>query len=120
MSEKKILIAEDEKPMARAMKLKLENEGYIADIANNGNEAVEGLKKGYDLLLLDLMMPELDGFGVLEARKKNNIKTPVIVSSNLSQQEDFARAKELGAVDYFVKSDTPLTEVIERVKKALG
>lgn len=120
MSGKKILIAEDEKPMANAVKLKLEKNGFEAVIANNGLEAINELKKGnFDLALLDLIMPVKDGFGVLEEVKKLGIKTPIIVASNLSQGGDIEKAKELGAVDYFVKSDTPISEVVEKVKHIL-
>jgi DNA-binding response OmpR family regulator len=121
MALKKILIAEDEKAMANAVKLKLEKNGMEAVVANNGLEAVEELKKGnYDLALLDLMMPIKDGFEVLEDAKKLGIKTPIIVASNLSQNEDIQKAKDMGAIDFFVKSDTPIVEVVEKVKKALG
>ena len=117
----KILIAEDEKPMANAVKLKLEKNGMEAVIANNGVEAIEELKKGdYDLALIDIMMPIKDGFGVLEDAKKLGIKTPIIVASNLSQNDDIQKAKDLGAIDFFVKSDTPIVDVVEKVKKALG
>lgn len=121
MAGKKVLIAEDEKPMANAVKLKLEKNGLEAVIAANGVEAIAELKKGdYDLALLDLIMPLKDGFGVLEEAKALGIKTPIIVASNLGQEEDIQKAKKLGAVDFFVKSDTPIVEVVERVKKALG
>jgi DNA-binding response OmpR family regulator len=65
------------------------------------------------------MMPKKDGFSVLQDLKDGANKVPVIVSSNLSQQDDFAKAKALGASDYFVKSDTTIAEVVERVKIAL-
>ncbi len=121
MAKKKILIAEDEKPMARALELKFNNSGFEAKAVFDGEEALSELKKAsYDLLLLDLMMPKMDGFGVLEALKKESNKMPVIVSTNLSQPGDVERAKALGAVDYFVKSDTPIVEVIEHVKKIIG
>lgn len=121
MAGKKVLIAEDEKSMANAVKLKLEKNGFDAVIATNGVEAIAELKKGgYDLVLLDLIMPIKDGFGVLEDVKTLGIKTPIIIASNLGQTEDIRRAKELGAVDFFVKSDTPIVEVIERVKRVLG
>jgi signal transduction histidine kinase len=83
---KKILIAEDEKPMAKALALKLNNSGFEAKAVHNGKDAVEELKAAkYDLLLLDLMMPTMDGFQVLEQIKAEKIKTSVIVTSNLSQ-----------------------------------
>jgi len=115
--KKKVLVAEDEKPMAKALELKLNNSGFTAKAVFDGEEAVEELEKNdYDLLLLDLMMPRRDGFGVLEWLKEKKKKLPVIVSTNLSQETDIAKAKGLGAVDYFVKSDTPIAEVLERVK----
>ncbi|HEY4499867.1 MAG TPA: response regulator, partial [Candidatus Paceibacterota bacterium] len=76
-------------------------------------------KETFDLILLDLVMPKLDGFAVLQWLKGKGIKTPVIVTSNLSQDVDAKRSKELGAVDYFIKSDIPIAEVVERVKKVL-
>lgn len=117
---KKILIAEDEKSIAKALKLKLENAGYTVEHAENGKVAVEMLEaNGFALLLLDLVMPIMDGFGVLNAIKEKGIKTPVIVSTNLSQEEDEKRVMELGAKGFFVKSDTPITEVITQIEKYL-
>ncbi|MBT4153753.1 MAG: response regulator [Candidatus Magasanikbacteria bacterium] len=119
-AKKKILIAEDEKPMAKALALKLSKAGYAVENAYDGEEALVYLKNGkFDLVLLDLMMPKVDGFGVLEEKQKRGDKTPVIVSTNLSQTEDQDKCKKLGAVDYFVKSNTPITEVIVHVEKAL-
>ena len=117
----KILIAEDEKPMARALELKLNKEGFDAHAVFNGEEVLEAVKKeSYDLLLLDLIMPKKDGFSVLAALKELKNTMPVIVSSNLSQDEDMQRAHKMGAKDYFVKSNTPINEIVTRVKKALG
>ena len=118
---KKILIAEDEKPMAKALKTKFESKGYEVTNAFDGEEALSCLSKSkYDLLLLDLMMPKKDGFAVMEELKTKKNKTPIIVSTNLSQPQDEERAKKLGAKDYFVKSDTPITEVVSIVEKILG
>ena len=81
---KKILIAEDEKPMSHALDLKLSKEGFSVVVANDGEATVEALAKDkFDLVLLDLMMPKLDGFKVLETMQANKNRTPVIVSSNL-------------------------------------
>lgn len=113
----KILVAEDEKPMAKALTLKLNHSGFEAKAVFNGEDAVEELQKeNYDLLILDLIMPGLDGFGVLEAIKNNQIKVSVIVASNLGQPEDLEKAKSLGAVDYFVKSDTPLSKIVKTIE----
>ena len=118
---KKILIAEDEKPMAQALVLKLNSEGYNTKAVYDGVEALaELVKNKYDLVLLDLMMPRKDGFAVLEEMKKKEINVPVIVASNLSQEEDFSRAKKMGAKDYFIKSNTSISEVVAHVKKILG
>lgn len=115
---KKILIAEDEKPLSRALSLKLTNEGYEVEAAYDGAEAVEKLKKGgFDLLLLDLIMPKKDGFGVLEERKKAKIKTPVLVLTNLSQDQDKEKVLKLGATDFFIKSDSPISSIVDHVKK---
>lgn len=113
----KILVAEDEKPMAKALVLKLNHSGFEAKAAFNGDEAIAELQKdNYDLLILDLIMPGLDGFGVLEAIQEKGIKVQVIVASNLGQPEDLEKAKGLGAVDYFVKSDTPLAKIVETIE----
>lgn len=117
---KKILIAEDEKALARALSLKLQGAGYETEICSDGAEALTYLKKNkanVHLVLLDLMMPNMDGFAVLEGMKEAKISVPTVISSNLSQAEDIARAKKLGAIDFFVKSDTPLSEIIKKVKK---
>jgi DNA-binding response OmpR family regulator len=117
---KKILVVEDEKPMAKAMQLKLQHNNFKADIAEDGEEAIKMIEgNGYDLVLLDLVLPKKDGFIVLEEMKKRKIKTPIIVSSNLSQEEDMEKAKKLGALDYFVKANVSLSEVVGHVKKAL-
>ncbi|PIZ96832.1 MAG: response regulator [Candidatus Magasanikbacteria bacterium CG_4_10_14_0_2_um_filter_33_14] len=121
MTEKKILIAEDEKPMARALEIKLNKAGFETTVVFDGVSAVKELQAGkYDLLLLDLMMPNKDGFSVLSDLKEIKNKVPVIVSTNLNQKEDIEKAMDLGAKDYFVKSDTTISEVVDHVKKVLG
>jgi len=118
---KKILIAEDEKPMARALELKLNNAGFEAKAVYNGQEALDILEKEpYDILLMDLIMPKVDGFKVLETLKQRGSKMPVIVLSNLSQDEDKTRIAKYNVVDYFVKADIPINKVVERVQQVLG
>lgn len=117
---KKILIVEDETPLAKALSLKLTTSGFQSKIATNGEEALSFLKKErFDLILLDLIMPKMDGFALLSEIKKKKIKTKVLVTTNLSQTEDQRRAKELGAVDYLVKSSISLTSLINSIKKRL-
>lgn len=114
---KKIVIAEDEKSLRKALALKLTHDGYEVVEAADGNAALKVLESGADLLLLDIMMPGLDGFGVLEAIKKNGAKYPVIVTTNLSQEEDKNKALEMGATEYVVKSDQTLDAIIALITK---
>lgn len=119
-NKKKILIAEDDKPMSRAMELKLSKAGFQVKVVFNGEEALQLLEgENFDLIISDLMMPKLDGFGILAALKEKDIKTPIIITSNLSQSEDEKKAKEMGARDYFVKSNTPIIKIVDYVKKIL-
>lgn len=121
MPDKKILIIEDEKPMAHALELKLKNNGFNVTVAFNGEDGLNFLEKEpFDFILLDLIMPKIDGFKVLEKlqAKKNSI--PVIVLSNLSQDEDKKRAETLGARGYFIKSNITLKSIIENIKQILG
>lgn len=118
---KKILIVEDDKPIAKALQLKLIHAGFEATVAGDGDEALENLNKNnFQIILLDLMMPKKDGFAFLAEMKAKKNKTPVIILSNLSQEGDMQKAKGLGAAGYFVKSNTPLVEIVAKVKKILG
>lgn len=114
---KRILIVEDEHPLAHALELKFSHEGYDVTLAVDG---AEGLKianaSKFDMILLDLIMPQIDGFTFMEQLKK---KSPIIILSNLGQEEDRERAEKLGAVDYFVKSNTPIVEIIKKVKATI-
>lgn len=119
-SQKKVLIVEDEKAYARALSLKLEHVGLIVEYAADGEEALSYLKKNsYDLIILDLVMPKLNGFGVLEEMKRLSIKTPVIVLSNLTQEEDKKKAEGLGVVQFIEKSNTTIIDAINIVANLL-
>lgn len=115
---KKILVAEDEKPMARAMELKLSHAGFETTCVNNGADALAAiLKSDFDMVLLDLVMPKMDGFTVLEELKNKKKLVPVIVLSNLSQEEDEKKAKALGAKDFMIKSNTPIADIVNRINQ---
>ena len=119
-SVKKILIVEDEEPVAKAIQLKLEREGLSGVIARDGQEALEIFSQGgFSLVLLDLILPKKTGFEVLREIRQKDSKVPVITVSNLSQEEDRAQALQLGANAYFVKSDTQLKSVVGYVLKLL-
>jgi len=119
--QKRILIGEDEKPIAKALELKLKHSGYSVDVGHNGEDILDFLSKNkYDLLLLDIVMPKLDGFGTLAKMKEGGNKTHTIILSNLSQEMDAEKAKELGADGYFIKSDTPLSEIVKKIEEILN
>ena len=116
-TSKKILIIEDEKPLARALELKLSYEGFEVQVLPNGEGAISLIEKEkFSLVICDLIMPKVDGFQLLQMVKEKEIKTPVIILTNLSQAEDEKRVRALGAVDFFVKSDTPLSKIVDFIK----
>lgn len=117
---KKILVVEDDQPLARALELKLTNEGFQPRIASDGEEALKILEtEKFDLMLLDLILPKKDGFTVLADLKAKSSTMPVIVLSNLGQEADTRKAKELGALNYFIKADTSIAGIISYIKQNL-
>ena len=120
-STKKILIAEDERAIAKALELKLKNTGFEVTVALNGQEALDANASAkFDLIVLDLMMPNVDGYQVLEQLQKIGNKVPIVVASNLSLEDDFKKAKMLGARDYFIKSNTSLAELVGKIQIILN
>jgi DNA-binding response OmpR family regulator len=123
-NQSKILLCEDEEFVARSYTRKLELEGFAVVLAKNGVIATEMIKtEKPDLILLDLLMPLKTGFEVLreiqEGDDEELKKIPIIVSSNLGQNTDIEESKKLGAVDYLVKSNISLKELVEKVKQHL-
>lgn len=119
---KKILIAEDESILLNVLKDRFEAEGWKVTVAKDGIEAMEAINKSkFDLVLLDLLMPRKDGFEVLKEVKDNpELKNlPIIVLSNLGGDDDIKKALSLGAKDYFVKTQHPMSEVVEKVENLL-
>lgn len=116
----KILLAEDEKALSLSLTLKLTNAGFDVVCAADGVQAVDLMSKSkFDLLLLDLLMPKLDGFGVLEVMKAKNIKLKTVVLSNLAQDEEMTKSKTYGVDEYWVKTNFSLSEIVDRVKKLI-
>lgn len=122
MSVKKLLIVEDDRSLSRVMKLKLSKAGYEIDIANDGEEGFEMIKKGdYALVLLDLIMPKMTGFDVLSAVKKEDLSIPVLILSNLGQNEDREKTQGYKNVKgYIVKSNISLDDVIKKIDNTLN
>lgn len=117
-----LLIAEDDQFYANLYKTKLEKEGFAVVISTNGSETMQLIEKNKpNLIILDIVMPELDGFEVLkQLKQKPDFKNvPVIVLSNLGQQEDIDRALSLGAFRYIVKSNVSIHDMVESVEEAL-
>lgn len=120
---RKILIAEDDKFLAAAYRAKFDGIGWEVKLASDGKEALEVLKTFTpDVVITDLMMPNLDGFGLLTelqaSPKTKNI--PVMVMSNLGQKEDKDKALNLGAKLFLIKSDSPISQVVEEAQKLAG
>lgn len=113
-----VLIAEDDKFLRNVLQAKLAAEGFAVHIAADGEEALAAIAAATpDILLLDIIMPKKNGFDVLEAlRLKGRPDIPVVILSNLGQDEDVRRGLALGAVDFLVKSDHSLKDVVEKVK----
>jgi DNA-binding response OmpR family regulator len=119
--KKKILIIEDEKPLAHVLQLKLSHEGFDVIATQSGEEGLQYLaKEKFDLVLTDLIIPGVDGFKILETIQEKKMKTPVIVITNLNQEEDKKRVFDLGASSFFVKSNSPISEIVENVKSKIS
>jgi two-component system, OmpR family, alkaline phosphatase synthesis response regulator PhoP len=119
---KKLLIAEDDVFLANAYKAKLTKTGFEVGIATDGEELLAMINTFTpDAILLDLMMPKMDGFSVLEKlRKMDQYKSiPIIVATNLGQKEDIDRAMAMGASGYIVKSNLSLSDLVEKINTFL-
>lgn len=120
MAEKTVLIAEDDVLIGKAYEDGLSALGYTVFRAINGKEALDMLVKNKPrVLLLDLRMPEKDGFQVLEEMNSQGLMatTTVIVTSNFDQESDVTRCKKLGAKEYLVKANTSITDVAAVIEK---
>ncbi len=115
---KKILVVDDEKPIADILKFNLEKEGYSVELAYDGQEAIEKTQKGNpDLILLDIMLPKIDGFAVCKMIRKN-IQIPIIMLTAKEEEVDKVLGLELGADDYITKP-FGVRELLARVKANL-
>lgn len=121
-AEKKILIVDDDKALAEVYRARLEIEGFEVVIKYDGEEALAWLGSNQaDLVIMDCLLPKFGGLSVLEAVKKDDpkFKTPVIMVSGLDRPEYKAKAQELGAFGYLVKSSVSISEMIDEVEAAL-
>lgn len=115
-----VLVVEDDVFLSSLLVSRLQQAGLTVQKATTGEEALERLRGGTvpSLILLDIILPQKSGFEVLaEIQADPNLqKAPVIITSNLGQQGDMERGKQLGAVDYFVKAQTPIEDLVAKVK----
>ncbi len=118
----KILIIEDDHFLSSLLKARLEKEGFKVEAAGDGEEGLTLLKQVKpDLVLLDLILPKVSGFEVLESISIDpQLKAPVIILTNLAQDSDVQKTKNLGAVDYFVKVKISIEEIITKVKEVMS
>lgn len=115
---KRILIAEDDPFIGKIMKHSLEEDGYLVDQVSDGVQALEMIEINvYTVILLDLMMPEKNGFEVLAELKEKKNKIPILVFSNLGQEEDKKEVKSLGAKGYYIKAEMAPSKIAEVIKK---
>ncbi len=122
MKKDKILIVEDEPFLLDMYKMKFKQGGFEVISAADGEEAIRiSRREKPDIILLDIMMPKIDGFEVLENLKKNSLtkSIPVLIFSNFSQKEQKEKGIALGAADYFVKTNYTPAQVLEKVKNIL-
>jgi len=120
---KKILVIEDDKLLANLLKKKLEKEGYEVLVAFRGDTGLSQVKKVMpDLILLDIIMPAMNGFEVMEKIQEDQelTKIPIIIVSNSGQPVEISKAKKLGARDWLIKAEFDPQEVVDKVKKQIG
>ena len=118
----KILVAEDDKFLANVYRVKLTKEQFEILLVSDGEEVLKSLETfNPDLILLDLMMPKIDGFMVLQILRTTDRwkNVPVIITSNLGQKEDIDKGMQLGATDYIVKSESNIDDIIAKIRAHL-
>ena len=115
---KRVLVAEDEQRISQLLKMYLEREAFVVEVADNGEAALEkAMQDSFDVIILDILMPGRDGFSVLEEIRKTKT-TPVIMLSAKGETHDLKRGEELGANEYILKPFSP-KDVVSRIKELL-
>ena len=123
VSSKKVLVVEDDIFLAQLLTNRISKAGVNVIRAADGEEGLEMLKANKpNLVLLDLILPKKSGFELLEEMRADPsvANTPVIIVSNLGQESDIKKGRDLGAVEYFVKAKTSIDGLVERVKTILS
>ncbi|MDO8516066.1 MAG: response regulator [bacterium] len=121
--QKRIMIVEDDRFLSSILKGRLEKEGFIVMQAFDGESALTQLRENKpNLIILDIIMPKMSGFEFLEALASDPqvAHIPVVVASNLGQESDIQKAKDLGVVDYYVKVQVSVDDLIKMIKNQLA
>lgn len=118
----KVLLVEDDQILARLYQTKFQKEGFDIQLSFDGQDGFDKMKSfSPDLVILDLIMPKVDGFTFLDkVRGDGELSkrgTPVLVLSNLGQESDIKKAMDMGAKDFFIKADVSLSQMVEKVRK---
>jgi len=118
-----VFLVDDDEFLLDMYAMKFKSAGFVVDVAYSGEEALSRLKKGLspDIILLDILMPKLSGFELLEVLKNEKIalKSKILVLSNMGQQEDIEKGERLGAAGYIVKAKYTPSEVVEKARSLL-
>ena len=120
---KRIVLVEDEKVLADLLKKKLQEAGYDTTLVMNGADGLRAIQEiRPDLVLLDIVLPQMDGFAIMEELNKDQEvqKIPVIIVSNSGQPVEIERVKALGAKDWLIKTEFDPKEVVVKVQKQIG
>jgi DNA-binding response OmpR family regulator len=116
-----VALIEDDQMLSEMYSIKFTKEGFRIVTAMNGADGLALIEKeNPQIVLLDIIMPKMDGFQVLKELRGKGIKTPVIMLTNLGQEEDIQKGKQLGATDYFVKSNFTPEAIVHKVRHVLG
>jgi DNA-binding response OmpR family regulator len=123
---KKILLVEDDPFLIDIYQKKLKDSGFKVEVAKDGERALEILKeKNFDLMLLDIVLPKIDGWKILEEikemkkEKKDLEKMKIVIWSNLGEKEDIKKGLSLGATSYLIKANFTPSEVVREIEKLL-
>ncbi len=123
VKNKTVLLIEDDEFLAELYATKLNLEGFKVLLANDGEKGLKMIKeKEPDLILLDIILPKMDGFEILSKIKADSVlkNIPVILLTNLSQKDEVKRGLDLGADDYLIKAHFMPSEVVKKIKQAIS
>lgn len=122
-TQKTILVVEDDDFLSTLLTTRFQQAGFNVLVAKDGDEAIEALKTNKpNLIMLDIILPKKSGFEVLEQIQNDPTlqKAPVVITSNLGQQSDVERGRSMGVMEYFVKAETPIEDMVARINQIMA